>query len=89
MRDRPLHVLVMFGNGGGRLLDLNDYVGGFSFNCASSLKVQAFSLFCLTIQLLISIHSLRRSESMPTIEVSSDIACVYGSKRVFLETFRF
>ena len=64
-----MHVLVMFGNGGGRLLDLNDYVGGFSFNCASSVKVQAFSLFCLTIQLLISILSLRRSESMPTIEI--------------------
>ena len=64
-----MHVLVMFGNGGGLLLDLNHYVAGFSYNCVSSLKVQAFPLFYLTIPLLISIHSLTRSESLPTIEI--------------------
>ena len=45
LRDRPVHVLVTFGNGGELLSDLNDYVGGFSFNCVSSLKVQAFLCF--------------------------------------------
>ena len=64
-----MHVLVMFGNGGGLLLALNHYVAVLSYNCVSSLKVQDFPLFYLTIQLLISIHSLRRSESLPIIEI--------------------